>query len=42
MDSIFAAKTFEGMSGSATFTDLPLRSVTCDSFTMPILSRSWR
>lgn len=42
MDSIFAARTFEGISGSATFTDLPLRSVTWDSFTMPILSRSWR
>ncbi len=42
MSSIFEASTFDGMSGRVTATDLPLRSVTCVSFSTPILSRSWR
>ena len=42
MVSIFAASTFEGMSGRETVATLPVTSVTTPTFSTPILSRSWR
>lgn len=40
MVSIFAASTFEGMSGRETVATLPVTSVTTPTFSTPILSRS--
>lgn len=42
MDSIFSARTFDGMSGSDTMAVFPVGPEISLVLTTPILSRSWR